>query len=329
MQEIAKNLDYYKVGTSNDFNSGCPVVSFGSYDAKDMGKTTVLATPKGERLQVQYAVVEADSVTTSNDKSGVANEKYNSSDPNIKRAIAGNGRMTAIATSYDAYPSKAEQYKQDLIANAGEHGCDPERIKGMKTPVLVRVMQPKDVTKDIGDQTNITQSLTLKAVEQTRTDVSRMKNTSFETCEDGSPTVESVKSFIAGLPRNEQAGLLTKEGKPTRTAQDRLQNAMIMKGYNNDYLVRMRGQAINPKGKNIINALYNASKASHLVFAISCLVPFSYQLLPGAPIKDLIVSVACLFHYLLTSSLKHSYQARIWLLQNILTNMPLLRSTTL
>ena len=261
MQEIAKNLDYYKVGTSNDFNSGCPVVSFGSYDAKDMGKTTVLATPKGERLQVQYAVVEADSVTTSNDKSGVANEKYNSSDPNIKRAIAGNGRMTAIATSYDAYPSKAEQYKQDLIANAGEHGCDPERIKGMKNPVLVRVMQPKDVTKDIGDQTNITQGLTLNAVEQARTDVSRMKNASFETYEDGSPTVESVKSFIAGLPRNEQAGLLTKEGQPTRTAQDRLQNAMMMKGYNNDYLVRMRGQAINPEGKNIINALSNASKA--------------------------------------------------------------------
>ena len=27
--------------------------------------------------------------------------------------------MTAIATRYDAYPTKAEQYKQDLIANAG------------------------------------------------------------------------------------------------------------------------------------------------------------------------------------------------------------------
>ena len=246
---------------------------------------------------MQYPVVEADSVTTSNDKSGVANEKYNSSDPNIKRAIAGNGRMTAIATSYDAYPTKAEQYKQDLIANAGEHGCDPERIKGMKNPVLVRVMQPKDVTKAIGDQTNITQSLTLKAVEQTRTDVSRMKNTSSETCEDGSPTVESVKSFIAGLPINEQAGLLTKEGQPTRTAQDRLQNAMMMKGYNNDYLVRMCGQAINPEGKNIINALSNASKASHLIFAISGLMPFSYRLLLRAPIKALIVSVACLFLY--------------------------------
>ena len=137
----------------------------------------------------------------------------------------------------------------------------------------------------------------MKAVEQTRTDVSRMKNTSFETCEDGSPTVESVKSFIAGLPRNEQAGLLTKEGQPTLTAQDRLQNAMMMKGYNNDYLVRMCGQAINPEGKNIINALSNASKASHLIFAISGLMPFSYRLLLRAPIKALIVSVACLFLY--------------------------------
>ncbi len=264
MESIARNLDYYKVGTSNDFNSGSPVVSFGTIDDKSLGKKTVLSTPLGQRLDVQYAVMEASDITTSNGIDGTANEKYNSSDPSFTRAIAGNGRMTGIANSYKSYPNTAAKYKNDLIANAAEHGCDPELIKSMQRPVLVRVMSPKDVTKDIGDQTNQSQGLTLNAVEQAKTDVERLKNinsSALQTYEDGSPSVESVRKFIQALPANERAGLLTKDGQPTRTAQDRMQNAMMMHGYNNDYLVRLRGQAMNPEGKNIINALSNASSS--------------------------------------------------------------------
>lgn len=262
MEDISRNLDYFKVGTSNDFNSGCPVVSFGSYDDKAMGKKTVLSTPNGKRLNVQYAVVEADDVTTSNKINGDPNENYNSDDPSFKRAIAGNGRMTGITDSYRANKDQAARYKNDLIENAADHGCDPDLIRSMNKPVLVRVMSPSDVTKDIGDQTNITQGLTLNAVEQARNDVNRLKkmiSSQVQTYEDGSPTIESVKAFIRSLPKNEQSGLLTKDGQPTRTAQDRMQNAMMMNGYNDDFLVRLRGQAINPDGKNIINALASAS----------------------------------------------------------------------
>lgn len=261
VRSIAKNLDYYKVGTSNDFNSGCPVVSYGSFDDKAMGKKTILSTPKGKRLSVQYAIVEANAVTTSNEYGGQVNDRYSSNDPSFTRAIAGNGRMMGISGSYDHFPDKAAAYKQDLIDNANEHGCDPELIKSMKSPVLVRVMQPKDVTADIGDQTNITQGLTLNAVEQSRNDVNRLKSLKFNTYEDGTPTEESVAAFIRSLPRNEQAGMLTSEGEPTRTAQDRLQNAIMMKGFNNDVLIKIRGQAIDPKGKTVIAALSGAAQA--------------------------------------------------------------------
>ena len=58
---------------------------------------------------------------------------------------------------------------------------------------------------------------------QARTDVTGLKNASFETVtEDVSPTVESAKRFIQ--LQNQQAGLLTKEGEPTRTAQDKLRS---------------------------------------------------------------------------------------------------------
>ena len=57
-----------------------------------------------------------------------------------------------------------------------------------------------------------------------------------------------------------------------------------------------------------IKAIAWLVKASYLVFAISGLMPFSFHLLPRAPIKALIVNVACFF-VMLTSSLKLSYQA--------------------
>lgn len=259
MESIARSLDYYRVGTSNDFNSGCPVISFGHYDAENFGNKETLVMANGKHLDVQYAVVEAKDVLTSNRADGVARPEYFSEDPSQKRAIAGNGRMAAIQRSYSGHPNQASKYKQALIDNAAKHGCSPDVISGMKQPVLVRVMQPKDVTKDIGDQTNISQGMELNAVEQSKTDSQRVDAGKFEVYEDGTPTVDSVKKFIAALPKNEQAGLVTADGAPSRQAQDRLQNAMMMAGYGNEYLVRLRGQAINPDGKNLLNALCNAS----------------------------------------------------------------------
>lgn len=261
MENIARNLDYYLVGTSNDFNSGCPVVSFGKYDDKAFGNKEILVTPDNKHLNVQYAVIDAGQVNTSHSAHGDTNEKYFSQDPNLTRAVAGNGRMAAIQLAYSNNNEAAAAYKKALIDNANKHGCDPERIKGMSNPVLVRVMQPKDVTEDIGDKTNITQGLQLNAVEQSKTDEQRIKNQrlEFETYEDGSPKIESVKKFIASLPRNEQAALVTASGEPSRQAQDRLQNALMMAGYGSEYLVKLRGQAIDPDGKNILTALSNAA----------------------------------------------------------------------
>lgn len=261
VEDIARNLDYFLVGTSNDFNTGCPVVSYGSYKPENFGRKTVLVTPKHTRLQVQYAVVDAGDVNASNNDKGEANERYYSRDPDVKRAIAGNGRLSGIQRAYKTEPTKAEQYKQELIENASDHGVDPDVIRGMKNPVLVRVMQPKDVTKDIGDQTNITQGATLSPVEAAHNDIKRVDVSKVECYADGSPTKDSVAAFIRGLPQTEQAGLWTKDKQPTRLAQDRLQNALMMDGYQSDYLVNLRGQAINPECKNMLTAFSIAAPA--------------------------------------------------------------------
>ena len=77
------------------------------------------------------------------------NKEYGDTDNlDSVRAIAGNGRTAGIKSAYAK--GNADEYKAELLKDT-DHGVDPEYIKGMKQPVLVRVMNVDDVSADIGD----------------------------------------------------------------------------------------------------------------------------------------------------------------------------------
>ena len=61
-----------------------------------------------------------------------------------------------------------------MIDDAAASGIDHETVKGMKNPVLVRVMQASDVSPDIGDRTNKQGGLSMTAVEQAKNDRQRI-----------------------------------------------------------------------------------------------------------------------------------------------------------
>ena len=140
------------------------------------------------------------------------------------RAVAGNGRMAGITEGYNR--GTADEYRQEMIDDAAASGIDPETVKGMKNPVLVRVMQASDVTPDIGDRTN---------------------------------KVGSLKQWIAEQPVAERGQMLGKNGEPTKQAMERFQAAIFSKAYDNDYLTEMYGQALDPQCKTIINGLEKAA----------------------------------------------------------------------
>ena len=266
MNSIASDPDYGMMSISRDFANGAPVVSYGTYDPKQLGNISYAITSSDKkRYNIQYAVVEADDVLSSTDIMGIENEEYYSDDPKLKRAIAGNGRMTGIQNAYKR--GNAENYKKELIEDT-THGIDPNVIKSMKKPVLVRVMQPKDITADIGDKSNTQNNLAMTAVEQANNDASRISlngengQLSFDDIEcfdDGTPNLDSVKKFIAVLPEAEQGQMLDTDGNPTRQAQERLQSALFAKAYNNDKLTKMYSQALEPESKTIIEGLSKAS----------------------------------------------------------------------
>lgn len=259
MKSIAANPDYDRLGPTKDFGSGAPVVAFGTVPANQKGKVTKAIMPDGARFTVQYAVVEAQEILTSNDINGSTRPEYYSDDATKIRAIAGNGRITGITDAYRQ--GNADSYRQQLQADARRLGLNPAVVGKMSAPILVRIMQPKDVTKDIGDRSNRQQGLAMTAVETANNDKNRIDFGKITLNEDGSLTMASLQNFIAQMPPEEQGAMVDEDGYPTKQAEDRANNAVFAKAYSNDGLTRLKAQALDPDAKSIINGLSIASGA--------------------------------------------------------------------
>jgi len=252
MTSIAANPDYGRLGFSRDFANGAPVVSGGTVPATQIGKSDVAVASDGRRIPVQYAVVEADQVLASNKSDGTANIDYGNDQVQAIRAIAGNGRIAGLQTAYGS--AKADGYRKELTDDA-LHGISKKVIKGMKQPVLVRIMPKDSLTADIGDVSNTVGNLSLSPVEQDKNDAQRVSLDALQFAEDGSITPETVRQFVRAMPQSEQGGLLDTNGQPTKQAVDRISAAVFSRAYGNDQLVRLYAQAQDPEARNVLSAL--------------------------------------------------------------------------
>ena len=252
VKEIASHPDYYRLSNNNSFSDGAPVVAYGLIPKEQLGKVTTAVASDGTRYQVQYAVIDADKVTASHDSDGNEHKEYYSDDPKLTRAIAGNGRIAGLQRAYK--DGNMSEYQDELLLD-DSHGVNSDVIEKMNKPILVRVMQAKDITKDIGDKSNTQSNLQMSAVEQANNDKNRVKFDEVETYANGEPTIKAVAEFVGKLPTAEQGNLLDVDGKPTKQAQERLKGALFAKAYNDDTLLRLSQQANDPEGKNILNAL--------------------------------------------------------------------------
>lgn len=251
MNRIAGNPDYGRVGVGRDFANGAPVVSYGAVPESQKGRKDYAVASTGERIPIQYAVVEADTVSTSHDIMGKKNPNYGRKD--LVTAIAGNGRVTGIASAYRK--GTAAKYRQELLEDSAMHGVNPQVINSMKNPILVRIMPNERVTGNIGDLSNTTGNNKLNAVEKAHNDVNRVNFEDLEFAEDGSPTIESIVKFIRSMSTDDQTELIDDQGRITTQAVDRLNNAIFAKAYGNDDLISAYAQAVDAEAKLVINTL--------------------------------------------------------------------------
>ena len=263
MQDISKNPDYDRLKTSSDFGSGAPVViSDVKIPESQLGKTEVVTASDGRKIPVQYAVVNADDVTTSHTADGRANQTYADINTPAVRAVAGNGRIAGLQAAYGA--KTAEDYRKNLL-NDAQHGIDPKAAEQLANPVLVRLMPKGLVTPDIGDVSNVSGTLRLNPVETAANDSNRFDINGIQFKDDGSFDKDSLIQFVRAMPKEEQGELMDKNGMPNTKAIDRLNNAIFHKAYGSETLIDLYAQAADPEAKLILQAMArSASKAAQL-----------------------------------------------------------------
>jgi hypothetical protein len=124
----------------------------------------------------------------------------------------------------------------------------------MNKPVLVRVMPQEGLTRDIGDELNISSMLELSPVEQAKNDLNRVDFEGLQFNEEGEITNESLSQFIAAQPVEERTKLIDR-GLPTKQARQRLENAIFARAYADDDLIAMFAQTEDVEARLVINAL--------------------------------------------------------------------------
>lgn len=264
MNAIATAPDYTRLSVSRTTDSGAPIVSYGTVpDSQYLGNTETVADGS-HKIPMTYAVVEADSVLRSNNFDGTPVPEYGT-DPSRMHAIAGNGRMAGLSEAYNR--GTAEQYRQDLMADAQSVGINPEVVAGMQHPVLVRIMPPEAVETGFIERSNSSNVLEKSALETAVQDSPRIRNNvwKYQFDEEGAPTPETARQFTIDIGEPNSLGkLLTADGRPTETATNRLRAAVFYEAYRDRTLTALVADDTDKQGiKRILNAM--AAFAPHVI----------------------------------------------------------------
>lgn len=250
MNSIAGAPDYGRLGFSRSFSQGAPIVAY----AQDIPETArglvdFAVDANGKRYEIQYAVVEADSVATSNFVDGTPNPLYG--EQGQTTAIAGNGRIAGLTEAYNR--DTAGNYRAELEADAMP-GIDKSVLAGMEKPILVRIMRDEDVTADIGDISNRSDAAQLSPIEVAIQDGNRFDLANLTFTEDGNVGVDAVAEFLRALPAEERSSLIT-DGIPNDAARRRLDAAIFQRAYKNAGLTDLLDNRSEAKG---VGALLSA-----------------------------------------------------------------------
>lgn len=253
MRNIASNPDYFRLGASRDFGNGSPVIEeMNTLQPQYLGKADFAATAEGRRIPVQYAVVEAEQLLSSNDINGNSIPEYAIGVEGMGRAIAGNGRITGLKQAWKN--GTTTSYLNEMLDD-NSHGINPEVIAGMKNPVLVRMMPKSEITQNIGDESNTGAQLGLTSLERAKTDARRVNWADVRFNEAGTIDVATIAKFVQSMPSSEN---LVTNGKFSQMAYDRLEAAMMDKAFGNDELTQMQAEP-DGESKSIIGALVQSA----------------------------------------------------------------------
>lgn len=259
MNDIANRPDYNRLSVSRDFGSGAPVViSDFRIPEEQLGRIDMVSASDGSKFPIQYAVLNAREITPSNLADGSTVEDY--ANPTFEgiRPVAGNGRIAGLQKLYAVGPYG--EYVNPLLQDT-EHGVDASVIASIEQPVLVRIMPKSSLVPNIADISNVRQQLGMSPTEQAKVDMGRFDLQGISFLADGSPSISSLRQFVASMPNEEQADLINKAGQPNPLAKIRLSNALFARAYENDALIDLYAETTDAEAQQILKGMAIAAPA--------------------------------------------------------------------
>ena len=271
-------------------------------DGTGLGNVSKVKTAKGTEIETRFKVMDAGELKTSHDSNGNANPDFPSelqprdrSKQTSRAWVAktsknldvdklgktrdaangapivgkdgvvesGNGRTMAINLAYES--GHAEEYRAWLQEEAAGLGIDPESIKNMKNPVLVRERQT-DIDRSIfTKEANEDDKMAMTATEKARSDGDKINSSLVDKLHDGDLMSKDNRDFVQGFIKTlgdaEAAQYYTTSGKLTKHIYDRVQAAVFSRAYDDDRLLELMVDDADPNVKNIISALNGAASS--------------------------------------------------------------------
>lgn len=260
--------------TSKPYSGEMKVKAPEPISTRKTGKSATVSTPAGRDVDVEYSLVEAGDLVTSNLDDGRVNPAYPKTlQPRDRTRAAsqdqvqniagnlnprllgegpsttdgapivssagivesGNGRTIAIKRAYDN--GKAEGYRQFLK----DQGYD---VEGMSQPVLVRTRMSEMTDKELSDYTresNERTTLEMSATEQAMADAENISSIIAD-FNGGDIAAAANRDFVRKFVRDvagqsERGGLIDESGMLSQEGQRRIGAALIASAYGDPAIV--------------------------------------------------------------------------------------------
>lgn len=144
--------------------------------------------------------------------------------------VGGNGRMAAIRLAYDLPSGQAYSIPMRERLQ-GEFGINPDAVRGMKKPALVRVFERDVDTRAAAVASNEGGTLRMSALEQAKVDGERLGRVDLASADDGRLDVPenrgAIRRWVEQFPDAERAALLDAHGSLSPEGVMRLRNAAL------------------------------------------------------------------------------------------------------
>lgn len=173
------------------------------------------------------------------------------------RIIGGNGRALFISRAYEI--GKGNDYRAGLEARMVEMGIDPDAVRGMSKPVLVRVLQRQVDVKRAAMLSNEGGSTDMSPLEQAKVDAERLGDARLQVSADGALDAPenraAIRRWVEAQPENKRNGLVDEDGKLSATGIQRLNGALLFQAYGDSPVLGRLIESMDPGSRNLAAAL--------------------------------------------------------------------------